>query len=144
MSRTVSIEAKPEFELVLKSVKTKGLRDNTFGGKKVPGKQISVSVEPDDIEKIQKFWDTLDAKKSTPFFGFNGANNMLTIKAGKVSESVKKSCTSKDGDYIYVDIKFGITEMFIDENGSKYPQIRMLGLRRVEAPEDEFEVSENF
>ena len=144
MSRTVSIEAKPEFELVLKSVKTKGLRDNTYAGKKVPGRQISVQVDPEDIERIQRFWDTLDAKKSSPFFGFNGANNMLTIKAGKVSESIRKSCTSKDGDNIYVDIKFGITEMYIDENEQRYPQVRMLGLRRVEAPEDEFEVTENF
>ena len=138
------MELEKPFELVLKTVKTKGLRDNTYAGKKVPGKQISVQVDPEDIEKIQKFWDVLDAKKPSPFFGFNGANNMLTIKAGRVSESVRKSCTSKDGDSIYVDIKFEITEMYIDENGQRYPQIRMLGLRKVEAPEDEFEVTENF
>ena len=49
MSKTVGIEAKPELEFVLKSVKTKGLRDNTYAGKKVPGKQISVPVDPEDI-----------------------------------------------------------------------------------------------
>ena len=86
----------------------------------------------------------MDAKKPTPFFGFNGANNMLTIKARKVSETVRKSCISKDGDYIYVDIKFGISDVYIDESGSRHPQIRMLGLRKVEAPVDEFEVTEFF
>ena len=144
MSKSVSIEAKPEFEFVLKCVKTKGLRDNTFAGKKVPGKQISIQVDPEDIERIQKVWTVLEPKKPTPFFGFNGSNNMLTIKARKVSESVRKSCISKDGDYIYVDIKFTFTDIFIDENGSRHPQIRMLGLRKVEAPVDEFEVTEFF
>lgn len=144
MSKSVGIEAKPEFEFVLKCVKTKGLRDNTYDGKKVSGKQISVHVCPEDIEKIQKVWDALDAKKATPFFGFNGSNNMLTIKAQRVSESVRKSCTSKDGDYIYVDIKFAFTHIYFDKDGSRHPQMRMLGLRKVEAPEDEFEVTENF
>lgn len=143
MSRFVTIEAKPEFEFVLRAVKTKGLRDNTFGGKKVPGKQISVHVTQDDVDKIQKVWDTLDAKKETPFFGDNGLR-LLSIKAKKVSESVRRSCVSKDGDHIYVDIKFVIDTIFIDEEGSRYPQIRMLGLKKVESPEDEFEVTENF
>ena len=69
MGSTVKIEQ--PFEFTLKSVKTKGLRDNTFDGKKVPGKQISVQVEEDDIKGIQKVWDSLNAKKTTPFFGFN-------------------------------------------------------------------------
>ena len=142
MSSTVRIEQ--PFEFVLRAVRTKGLRDNTFDGKRVPGKQISVQLEPDDIEKIQKVWDALDAKKTTPFFGFNGANNMLTVKARRVSESLKKSCVSKDGDNIYVDIKFEIAEIYVDENGSRYPQIRMLGLKKVECPVDEFVVTEFF
>lgn len=143
MSRFVNIEAKPELEFVLKSVKTKGLRDNTFAGKKVPGKQISVHVSPEDVEAIEKVWSALNAKKSTPFFGDKGMR-LLTVKARKVSESVRKSCVSRDGDYIYVDIKFAITDIFIDEDGSRHPQIRMLALRKVEAPEDEFEVTEHF
>ena len=143
MSRIENIEAKPEFEFVLRSVKTKGLRDNNFAGKKVPGKQISVHVSPEDVERIQKVWDVLNAKKATPFFGDNGMK-ILTVKARKVSDSVKKSCTSKDGDNIYVDIKFALTHIFVDEDKSRHPQFRMLGLRRVEAPEDEFEVTEDF
>ena len=142
MGSTVKIEQ--PFEFTLKTVKTKGLRDNTFDGKRVPGKQISVQVEEDDITKIQKVWDALDAKKSTPFFGFNGANNMLTIKARRVSEGVKKTCVSKDGDNIYVNVKFGIAEIYVDEQGRRYPQIRMLGLRKVDSPEDEFVVGEFF
>ena len=142
MSSTVKIEQ--PFEFVLKTVKTKGLGDNTFEGKRVPGKQISVQVEPEEIEKIQKFWDTLDAKKPTPFFGFNGANNMLTIKARRVSEGIKRTCVSKDGDNIYVDVKFVIGEIYVDDQGQKYPQIKMLGLRKVNAPEDEFVVDEFF
>ena len=70
MSSTVKIEQ--PFEFTLLAVKTKGLRVNTFNGKRVPGHQISVQVEPEDIEKIQKVWDVLKAKKPTPFFGFNG------------------------------------------------------------------------
>ena len=132
------------FEFVLKTVKTKGLRGNTYDGKKVPGHQISVQVETEDIERIQKVWDVFNAKKETPFFGFNGANNMLTIKARKVTEGIKRTCVSKDGDNIYVDIKFEISEIYVDEKGQRYPQLRMLGLRKVDAPEDEFVVSENF
>ena len=141
---TVKIESNPKFEFVLKSVKTKRLRDNTFAGKKVPGKQISVQVEPEDIEKIQKVWDALDAKKPTPFFGFNGTNNMLTIKARRVSDGIKRTCVSKDGDNIYVDVKFGISEVYVDENGQRYPQIRMMGLRKVDSPVDVSEVTEFF
>ena len=144
MSSTVKLEAKPEFEFVLKCVKTRGLKDNEFKGKKVPGKKISVQVDPENIEKIQNVWSALDAKKPTPFFGFNGSNNMLTIKAQRVSEKVRRSCVSKDGDHIYVDIKFAITDVFVDEDGSRHPQLRMLGLRKVDAPEDEFEVTEDF
>ena len=140
----VGIEAKPEFEFVLRGVKTKGLRDNTFNGKKVPGHQISVHVEPDDIETIQKVWDALDAKKLTPFFGLNGSKNMLTIKARRVSDQVKKTCVSKDGDNIYVDIKFEISKVYVDENKQRFPQMRMLGLRKVEAQEDIFVVTEHF
>ena len=132
------------FEFVLKTVKTKGLRGNTYDGKKVPGHQISVQVEAEDIEKIQKVWDTLDAKKPTPFFGFNGANNMLTIKARRVTEGIKRTCVSKDGDNIYVDVKFEIGEVYVDEKGQKYPQLRMLGLKKVDAPEDEIVDSEYF
>ena len=139
---TVKIEQ--PFEFTLKTVKTKGLRDNTFDGKKVPGKQISVQVEEEDIKKIQKVWDVLNAKKPTPFFGFNGANNMLTIKARRVSEGIKKTCVSRDGDNIYVDVKFEIGEVYVDEKGQRYPQVRMLGLRKVDAPEDEFVVGEFF
>ena len=142
MGSTVEIEN--SFELVLKTVKTKGLRVNTFEGKKVPGHQISVQVDPEDIEKIQKFWDSLNAKKQTPFFGFNGANNMLTIKAKKVTDSIKRTCMPKDGDNIYVDIKFAIGEIYVDGMGQRYPQLKMLGLRKVDGPEDEFVVSENF
>ena len=139
---TVKIEQ--PFEFTLKTVRTKGLRDNTFDGKKVPGKQISVQVEEDDISKIQKVWDALDTKKSTPFFGFNGANNMLTIKARKVSNGIKKTCVSRDGNNIYVDVKFEIGEIYVDEKGQRYPQVKMLGLRKVDAPEDEFVVGEFF
>ena len=142
MGSTVKVEQ--PFEFTLRAVKTKGLRDNTFNGKRVPGHQLSVQVEPDDIEKIQKVWDALDAKKPTPFFGFNGANNMLTIKAKRVSESLKKTCVSKDSDNIYVDVKFEISEIYVNEQGARYPQIRMLGLKKVESPEDEFVVDEFF
>ena len=142
MGSTVRIEQ--PFEFILTTVKTKGLRDITFDGKKVPGKQISIQVETEDITKIQKVWDALNAKKPTPFFGFNGANNMLTIKARRVSDGIKKTCVSKDGDNIYVDIEFEIGEIYVDENGQRYPQIRMLGLRKVDAPEDEFVVDEFF
>ena len=142
MGSTVKIEQ--PFEFTLKTVKTKGLRDNTFDGKKVPGKQISVQVDEDDIVKIQKVWDVLGAKKQTPFFGFNGGNNMLTIKARRLTEGVKKTCVSKDGDYIYVDVKFQIGEIYIDENGQRYPQVRMLGLRKVDGPEDDDVVGEFF
>ena len=142
MGSTVKIEQ--PFEFTLKAVKTKGLRDNTFDGKRVPGKQISVLVEADDITKIQKVWDALDAKKPTPFFGFNGANNMLTIKARRVSEGIKKTCVSKDGDNIYVDVKFEIGEIYVDDQGQRYPQLRMLGLQKVDSPEDEFVVDEFF
>ena len=142
MGSTVKIEQ--PFEFTLKTVKTKGLCDNTFDGKKVPGKQISVQVDEDDISKIQKVWDVLNAKKPTPFFGFNGANNMLMIKARRVSEGVKKTCVSKDGDNIYVDVKFEIAKIYVDENGQRYPQVRMLGLRKVDSPEDEFVVDEFF
>ena len=126
------------FEFVLRAVKTKGLRSNTFDGKRVPGQQITVQVESDDIEKIQKVWDVLDAKKPTPFFGFNGANNMLTAKARKVSEKQKRKCVSKDGDNIYVDIKLGIEEVYVDDIGNRNPQVRVLGLRKVDCPVDEF------
>ena len=142
MSSTVKVEQ--PFEFVLRAVKTKGLRVNTLNGKRVPGHQISVQVEPDDIENIQKVWDVLEPKKSTPFFGFNGANNMLTIKAKKVSDSLRRDCVSKDGDNIYVDVKFEISEIYVDEQGSRYPQIKMLGLKKVESPVDEFIVTENF
>ena len=142
MGSTVKIEQ--PFEFVLKTVKTKGLRGNTFDGKRVPGHQISVQVEADDIPKIQKVWDALDAKKPTPFFGFNGANNMLTIKARRVSEGIRKACVSKDGCNIYVDVKFEIGEIYVDKNGQRYPQIRMIGLRKVDSPEDEFVVDEFF
>lgn len=139
-------------EFVLKSVKTKGLRDNMFNGERIPGKQISVQVDPEDVEGIQKVWDKLNAKKSSPFFGVNGSKNILTIKAKKISESVLKSCTVKetkgDPSHIFVDIKFNISsfdEVFVSEDGSRHPQIKMLGLRRVEGPvEDEFEVSDEF
>ena len=69
---------------------------------------------------------------------------MLTIKARKVSESLKKTCVSKDFDNIYVDVKFEIAEVYVDENGSRYPQVRMLGLRKVDSPLDEFVVTEDF
>ena len=125
-------------------MKTKGLRVNTFNGKQVPGHQISVQVELNDIGKIQKVWDVLEPKKPTPFFGFNGANNMLTIKAKRVSDSLKKDCVSKDSDSIYVNVKFKISEIYVDKQGSRYPQIRMLGLKKVESPKDEFIVTEHF
>ena len=142
MSSTVKIEQ--PFEFVLRAVKTKGLRDNTFDGRRVTGKQISVQLESDDIERIQKVWDVLKAKKSSPFFEFNGANNMLTIKARKVSESLKKSCVSKDGDNIYVDVKFEMAEIYVDKKGSRYPQVRMLGLKKVDSLIEEFVVTEHF
>ena len=69
---------------------------------------------------------------------------MLTIKARRVSEGIKKTCVSKDGDNIYVDVKIVIGEIYIDQKGQRYPQVRMLGLRKVEAPEDEFVVDEFF
>ena len=70
--------------------------------------------------------------------------NMLTIKARKVSDSLKRECVSKDGDNIYVDTKFEIGEVYVDEDGARYPQIRMLGLRKVESPVDEFVITEIF
>ena len=138
----MSVKVEQPFEFTLRAVKTKGLRPNTFNGKKVPGHQISVQVEPEDIEKIQKVWTVLEPKKPTPFFGFNGANNMLTIKAKKVSDSLKRDCVSKDN--IYVDVKFEIGEVYVDEHGARYPQIRMLGRKKVEGPVDEFVVTEHF
>ena len=140
----MSVKVEQPFEFTLRAVKTKGLRPNTFNGKKVPGHQISVQVEPEDIEKIQKVWTVLEPKKPTPFFGFNGANNMLTIKAKKVSDSLKRDCVSKDGDNIYVDVKFEIGEVYVGEHGARFPPIRMLGLKKVESPVDEFVVTEHF
>lgn len=139
MSSFVSIE-KP-FEFILRTVKTKGLRPNSFNGKRVPGHQISVQVQGDDIEKIQDVWDLLNAKKSTPFFIFNGNRNMITVKAKKVSDSLKRDCVSKD-ENIYVDIKFEIADVYVDENGARFPQLRLKGLRKVESPEDEFVVTD--
>ena len=142
MSGTVKVEQ--PFKFTLRAVKTKGLRVNTFNGKRVPGHQISVQIGPEDIGKIQKVWDVLKPKKPTPFFGFNGANNMLTIKAKRVSDSLKRDCVSKDSDNIYVDVKFEISEIYVDEKEQRYPQVRMLGLKKVESPVDEFVVTEHF
>ena len=64
MSSTVKIEQ--PFEFTLRAVKTKGLRDNTFDGRKVPGKQISVQVELDNIEKIQKGMECPGSQKVNP------------------------------------------------------------------------------
>lgn len=66
-------------EFILRGVKTRGLRPNTFNGKKAPGHQISVAVQEDDIKKIQNIWDSLKPKKPTPFFGFNATKNMITV-----------------------------------------------------------------
>ena len=49
-----SVKIEQPFEFVLRAVKTKGLKVNTFNGKRVAGHQISVQVEKEDIKKIQK------------------------------------------------------------------------------------------
>ena len=131
-SKTVNVENPHQF--ILRSVKTKGLRANTFNGKKTKGFQISIQVPDDEIEKIQKAWESHDPKKSTPFFGLNGKNNMLTLKTKKLSDKMKKEClaSSKDNaEGILVDIMFGISDIYIDESGDKFPQLRLSGLKKV-------------
>ena len=122
-SKTVSIESPHQF--ILRSVKTKGLRPNTFNGKKTKGFQISVQVPDDEIERIQEAWESHEPKNLTPFFG--DKNNMLTVKAKKLSDKMKKECLSED-EGILVDIMFGISDIYIDESGDKFPQLRLSGL----------------
>ena len=47
--KTVNVEEPHQF--VLRSVKTKGLRPNTFNGKRTKGFQISIQVPDDGIKK---------------------------------------------------------------------------------------------
>ena len=132
-SKTVNIESPHQF--VLRSVKTKGLRPNTFNGKKTKGFQISIQVPDDEIEKIQKVWDSHDPKNKTPFFGYNDKNNMLTLKTKKLSDKMRKECLASkskdDTEGILVDIMFGISDIYIDESGDKFPQLRLSGLKKV-------------
>ena len=134
-SKTVSIESPTQF--ILRSVKTKGLRQNTFNGKKTPGFQISIQVPDDEIKKIQGAWESCEPKNQTPFFGFNDNNNMLTIKARKLSDKMKKECLApKDNtESIFVDIMFGISDIYIDDSGDRFPQLKLSGLKKV-ADED--------
>ena len=138
-SKTVNIENPHQF--VLRSVKTKGLRPNTFNGKKTKGFQISVQVPDDEIEKIQEAWVSYEPKKQTPFFGLNGKNNMLTLKTMKLSDKMKKECmtpkSKDDFEGILVDIMFGIPDVYIDESGDKFPQLRLSGLKKVGNAVDE-------
>ena len=138
-SKTVNIEEPHQF--ILRSVKTKGLRHNTFNGKRTKGFQISIQVPDDEIEKIQKVWESHEPKKQTPFFGLNGKNNMLTLKTMKLSEKMKKECmtpkSKDDTEGILVDITFGIPDIYIDESGEKFPQLRLSGLKKVGNAVDE-------
>ena len=130
-SKTVSVENPPQF--ILRSVKTKGLRPNTFNGKKTKGFQVSIQVPDDEIKGIQEALESCEPKNSTPFFGFNDKNNMLTIKARKLSDKMKKEClASKDRiEDILVDIMFGISDIYIDDSGDKFPQLKLSGLKKV-------------
>ena len=133
---TVNVEEPTEF--ILRSVKTRGLRPNMFNNKRTSGFQISFQVPYKHIQEIQKAWVSHDPKKSTPFFG--DKNNMLTVKARKISEKMKKECTApKDKDNtesILVDIKFGITDIYIDDQGDRFPQLKLSGLQKVGVVDD--------
>ena len=130
-SKTVNVENPPQF--ILRSVKTKGLRPTTFNGKKTKGFQVSIQVPDDEIKGIQEAWESYKPKNPTPFFGFNDNNNMLTVKAKKLSDKMKKEClASKDNDDdILIDIMFGISDIYIDDSGNKFPQLKLSGLKKV-------------
>ena len=146
-SKSLTVNVGEPTEFILRSVKTKGLRPNMFNNKKTPGYQITVQVPEDKIEEIQEAWSSHKPKKPTPFFGLNDKNNMLTVKSRKISEKMKKECLAhKDAtDSILVDIKFGITDIYIDDFGDKFPQLKFSGLRKVGVAEDDTPVpSDNF
>ena len=128
-SKLVSVESPTQF--ILRSVKTKGLRPNTFNGKKTKGHQISIQVPDDKIKEIQEAWDSHKPKNPTAFFG--DRNNMLTIKVKKLSDKMKKECLAPkdDADSIFVDIMFGISDIYIDDSGDRFPQLKLSGLKKV-------------
>ena len=130
-SKTVSVERPTQF--TLRSIKTKGLRQNTFNGKKTPGFQISIQVPDDRIKEIQEAWESCKPKNQTPFFGFNDRNNMLTIKTRRISDKMKKEClASKDNtESIFVDIRFEISDIYIDDSGDRFPQLKLSVLKKV-------------
>ena len=113
----------PQQQFVLRSVKTKGLRPNTFNGERTKGFQITLQVPDDEVGRIQDAWESHEPKYSTPFFG----DNMLTVKARKLSDKMKKECLAST-ERIMVDIMFGITDIYVDEQGDKFPQLRLSGL----------------
>ena len=136
-SKLVSVESPHHF--ILRSVKTKGLRPNTFNGKKTKGFQISIQVPDDEIKKIQEAWDSHEPKNPTPFFGFDDRNNMLTIKVKKLSDKMKKECLAPKDSFesILVDIMFGISDIYIDDLGDRFPQLKLSGLKKVGDADDD-------
>ena len=125
------IDIEDPFVFTLRPVKTRGLKSCEFMGRKSHGHQISVEVPQDEVSKIQKVWDVLNAFKTTPFFEVNGSRNMLTIKAKNISEIQRRSCFAKPSGHIHVDIMFEIGCIWVDPCGDRYPQIRMRGLKKV-------------
>ena len=136
-SKLVNVESPQQF--ILRSVKTKGLRPNTFNGKKTKGHQISIQVPDDQIKEIQEAWESHKPKNPSPFFGFDDRNNMLTIKVKKLSDKMKKEClASKDSfESILVDIMFGISDIYIDDLGDRFPQLKLSGLKKVGDADDD-------
>ena len=137
------VNVKDAHQFVLRSVKTRGLRQNAFKGKKTKGYQISFQVPEDRIKEIQEAWESHNPKNPTQFFGEKG--NMLTVKTNKISDKMRKECLKSNDstDTILADIRFGITDIYIDDSGNRFPQLKLSGLKKVgidesDIPDDEF------
>lgn len=130
-----SVKVKSPFSEVVRGVRSKGLKTCKFTGEDIPGYQISFQVSDAVVEKIQEAWSALEPHKPTCFFGYEDSEKWMTAKCEEVSENVLKTCTRKPTSrYVYVDVKFEIGSVFVNESGERFPQIEVLGLKKVKPP----------
>ena len=121
------------FSAIIRGVKSKGLVPNKFEGEDIPGYQVRFNVPEERVEEIQKAWSALDPKKSSPFFGDD--EKWMTGKCEEVSDSVLTTRKlKKQSRHVWVDVKFEISRVFVNESGERFPQVEVLGLKKVKAP----------
>ena len=128
-----SVKVEKPLLIIIRGVKSKGLVPNQFGGEDIPGYQIRFNVPKGRIDEIQEAWSALNPKNPSPFFGDD--EKWMTGKCEEVSDSVLTTCRlKKQSRHLWVDIKFGISSVFVNENGERFPQVEVLGLKKVKAP----------